>query len=90
MTEPLISFQKKLDHLYEILDSLQSVAVAFSGGTDSALLAAAAFRRLRDQSVAITAYSGTLAMEEQEDAARIAADIGIRHEMLPADEMKEE
>ena len=90
MIEPLIPFQKKLDHLYEILDSLQSVAVAFSGGTDSALLAAAAFRRLRDQSVAITAYSGTLAMEEQEEAVRIAAEIGIRHEMLPADEMEEE
>jgi len=29
-------------------------------------------------------------MEEQEDAVRIAADIGIRHEMLPADEMEEE
>jgi uncharacterized protein len=29
-------------------------------------------------------------MEEQEDAVRIAADIGIRHFMLPADEMEDE
>lgn len=90
MTEKPTSLQKKTARLNEILDSMQSVAIAFSGGTDSALLAAAAFRRLQDQSVALTAYSATLAMEEQEDAARIAGIIGIRHVMLPADEMAEE
>ena len=90
MTEPVLHFQKKIDRLNEILDSLQSVAVAFSGGTDSALLAAVAFRRLKDQAVAITAYSATLAMAEQEDAARIAAGIGIRHVLLPADELSVE
>ena len=87
MTENLTLLQEKTARLNEILDSLQSVAIAFSGGTDSALLAAAAFRRLQDKSVALTAYSATLAMEEQEDAARIAEGIGIRHIMLPADEM---
>ena len=85
-----IALQDKLNSLNHILASLQSVAVAFSGGTDSALLAAAAFRCLGDKAVAITAYSPTLAMEEQEDAARIAAGIGIRHVLLLADELAEE
>jgi len=79
--------QIKVTRLNEILDSLQSAAVAFSGGTDSAFLAAAAFRRLQDRAVALTAYSSTLAMEEQSDAIKIADGIGIRHLMLPADEM---
>jgi pyridinium-3,5-biscarboxylic acid mononucleotide sulfurtransferase len=85
-----LTLQKKLIHLNEILDSLQSVAIAFSGGADSALLAAAAFRRLKHKAVAITAFSPTLAMEEQDDAVKIAAEIGIRHVMLPADELESE
>ena len=87
MSDKTTLLQSKMTRLNEILDSLQSVAVAFSGGTDSALLAAAAFRRLQDKAVSITAYSSTLAMEEQSDAIKIAAGIGIRHLMLPADEM---
>ena len=90
MSQPTSTFQDKIDRLNHILASMQSVAVAFSGGTDSALLAAAAFRCLGDKAVAITAYSPTLAMEEQEDAARIAAGIGIRHVLLLADELAEE
>ncbi len=90
MTKLTSALQKKAVLLDEILDSLQSVAVAFSGGTDSALLAAASFRQLQDRAVAVTAFSSTLAMEEQQDASRIAAGIGIRHIMLPADEMTEE
>ena len=82
--------EEKLAKLYAILDSMPNVAVAFSGGTDSALLAEAAFRRLKDKAVAVTAYSSTLAMTEQEDAANIAAGIGIRHVLLPADELGEE
>lgn len=90
MSENTTLLQKKTARLNEILDSLQSVAVAFSGGADSSLLAAAAFRRLQDKAVAVTAYSATLAMEEQEDAVRIASGIGIRHVMLPVDEMDAE
>ena len=82
--------EEKINKLFTILDSMPNVVVAFSGGTDSALLAAAVFRRLRDKSVAVTAYSPTLAMSEQEDAANIAAGIGIRHVLLPADELAEE
>ena len=90
MNENDVLLRQKTDRLNTILDSLGSVAVAFSGGTDSALLAAAAFRRLRDNAVAVTACSATLAMEEQQEAAAIAAAIGIRHQMLPADELTDE
>ena len=90
MTQDTVSVPNKLSRLNELLTSMRRVAVAFSGGTDSALLAAAAARCLGKNAVAVTAYSPTLAMEEQEDAARIAAGIGIRHILLRADELAEE
>jgi len=40
------SLQKKLDALYSIIDSLGTVAVAFSGGVDSAFLLKTAHDRL--------------------------------------------
>ena len=82
--------EDKLKKLNAILDSFSNAVVAFSGGTDSALLAAAAYQRLKSDAVALTAYSSTLALSEQEDAATIAAGIGIRHVLLPADELSEE
>jgi len=88
--DDLTLLKNKTLRLNEILDSLQSAVIAFSGGADSAMLAAAAFSRLRDRVVAVTVISSTLAMEEQEDAVSVAAGIGIRHVMLPVDELKEE
>ena len=82
--------ETKLLKLNEILTSMQKVVVAFSGGADSALLAAAAERQLHGNAVAVTAYSASLAMSEQEDAVKIASFIGIRHVLLPADELTAE
>lgn len=69
---------------------MQSVAVAFSGGTDSAFLSAAAFKALRDRAVAVTVVSATLGMSEQAEAARVAAEVGIRHVLLPVNEMDDD
>lgn len=56
-----------------------SVAVAFSGGVDSAVVAKAAVLALQDQAVAITAVSPSLAASELQIARSEAAAIGIRH-----------
>jgi uncharacterized protein len=64
------------------------VAVAFSGGVDSAVVARAAVLAWQDAAVAITAVSPSLAASEREDARRSAAEIGIRHVELSTNEFQ--
>jgi uncharacterized protein len=58
------------------------VAVAFSGGIDSTVVAKAAFLALGDLAVAVTANSPSVARSELEDARRLAGLIRIRHEVI--------
>lgn len=56
------------------------LAVAFSGGTDSALVLAAAVRATGpDEVLAVTADSASLAARELADAAAFAQSLGVRH-----------
>jgi pyridinium-3,5-biscarboxylic acid mononucleotide sulfurtransferase len=72
--------------LIERLRSYGSVAVAYSGGVDSAVVAKAAALALGDQAVAVTAVSPSLASSELEIARREAVLIGIRHVELQTSE----
>ena len=74
--------------LVERLRSYGSVAIAFSGGVDSAVVANAAFLALGDRAVAVTAVSSSLAASELEIARREAIMIGIRHVELQTQEFK--
>jgi len=69
----------KRDRLLELLRELPGVAVAFSGGIDSTVVAKAAFLALGSNAVAVTADSASVARSELGDARRLAAVIGIRH-----------
>ncbi len=73
----------KLRKLETLLAELGSAVVGFSGGVDSSFLAAAAQRVLGEKAVAVTCCSPTLPASEREEAAAIAAIIGIRHILLP-------
>jgi uncharacterized protein len=64
-----------------------SVLVAYSGGIDSALVAALAFRAVGDRALALTAAAETLAGAELDHARRVAAEIGIRHEVITYSEL---
>lgn len=82
-THPLSpALQEKRDCLLHLLASLGRVAVAFSGGVDSAVVAQAAFLAAPDRALAITAVSPSLASGERELAARVAAQIGIPHRVV--------
>ncbi len=65
--------------LIERIRSLGSVAVAFSGGVDSAVVAKAAVEAVGSNAVAVTAVSPSLATGELQIAREEAAAIGIRH-----------
>ncbi|HEY7296035.1 MAG TPA: ATP-dependent sacrificial sulfur transferase LarE [Dehalococcoidia bacterium] len=77
----------KMQHLSAILHDLGSVVIAFSGGVDSTFLAAAAFEALGDRALAVTGISPSVAPAEREEAAELAARIGVRHRTLDTSEM---
>jgi uncharacterized protein len=76
----------KRDALLARLAGLQSCAVAFSGGVDSAVVAMAAHLALGENAVAVTGVSASLAQGELEEARRVAELIGIRHVALDTEE----
>ncbi|MFM7151281.1 MAG: ATP-dependent sacrificial sulfur transferase LarE [Gemmataceae bacterium] len=74
------------DRLLAWFKPFQSVAVAFSGGIDSTLVAKAAHLAKGDSALAFTADSPSVPRTELEEASRLAKLIGIRHEILPTAE----
>jgi len=81
------SLKEKTGHLLSMIKDMKKAVVAFSGGTDSTLLAAAAFRALGDNAAAVTAFSPTLPEAELQEAKNLAALLGIRHVILPVSEL---
>ncbi|MDA0160540.1 ATP-dependent sacrificial sulfur transferase LarE [Solirubrobacter ginsenosidimutans] len=66
---------------------LDSVVVAFSGGVDSSVVAAIAHQALGDKALAVTAVSPAVAQGELDGARRVAAHIGIAHEIVNTNEL---
>ena len=64
-----------------------SALVAYSGGVDSAVVAALAHRALGERALAVTAAAETLAGAELDHARRLAVEIGIRHEVVTYSEL---
>jgi uncharacterized protein len=88
MAESGVEAGARLAHLEQILSELPMVAVAFSGGTDSAFLLAVCLEVLgTERVVAMTADSPLLPREELTTARRVAQRLGARHQVLAFDEL---
>jgi len=74
------------DRLIETLKGYGRVAVAYSGGVDSTVVAQAAQIALGDAAIAVTAVSDSLAEGEREEAEALARRIGIRHRVIRTEE----
>jgi uncharacterized protein len=77
---------EKRNRLLDLLAGYGRVAVAFSGGIDSTVVAKAARIACEDRAVAVTAVSLSLASGEREEAEELARLIGIEHRVIETTE----
>jgi uncharacterized protein len=73
------SIDELATRLIQTIRGYRRVAVAFSGGVDSTVVAKAAHLALGPDAIAVTGNSDSLAHKELDDAVRLARQIGIRH-----------
>lgn len=79
---------QKFEHLKQNLASLGSVAIAFSGGVDSAFLLKTAHDVLGSQAAAVTIHASVFPDRESGEAADFCRRYGIRQIIRTADPLK--
>ncbi len=82
--------QQKYDKLTKVLLRLEGVAVGYSGGIDSVLLAKAATETLGPRAVAVMAISESYPRAEREEALKVAKQIGLEVVQVETNELAHE
>lgn len=85
MTEAV---REKEARLHDLLQGMESIIVAYSGGVDSAYLACAAARARPGRVICVTADSPSYPRRHREIAERIARDFSLPHEFIATSEME--
>ena len=83
----MMNTEEKYDKLKKYLQSLGSVAVAFSGGVDSTFLLKTAHDVLGDKCIAVTARSASFPKRELHEAEDFCKKEGIRHFEVDSEEL---
>lgn len=79
----------RYEHLQNILQDMQEVLIAFSGGTDSTFLLKAARDVLGDKVMAVTALSETMPEHEKADADVFAQELKVKHLFINSNELED-
>lgn len=82
------TLQEKYEALQKYLRSLESVAIAFSGGVDSTFLLKAAHDALGKKAVAVTASSCSFPERELKEAVSFCRENGITHYVCRSEELE--
>ncbi|MGQ9476820.1 MAG: ATP-dependent sacrificial sulfur transferase LarE [Actinomycetota bacterium] len=80
-------WREKGKRLREILESLPSAVVAYSGGVDSTLLAYSAFQALGGRMLAVLVTSPLVPPRETSRAIRLSGELGFPLHVVEADEL---
>jgi uncharacterized protein len=84
-----MELQEKQVNLTGILQTMRSVAVAYSGGVDSTYLLKVAYDCLGEGAIALTAVSSSLPAHELAEAQQITRQIGVRHVLIDSHETED-
>jgi uncharacterized protein len=79
---------EKLEELRAALRGMQRALVAYSGGVDSSFLLRVAAEELGDGVVALTTRSPTAPEDDEAVAVALAAELGVRHLVIDANELE--
>lgn len=81
------ALKEKYENLLELLRSYGSVAVAFSGGVDSALLLYVSREALSDKVLAVTVQTPGYPAHEQKDADELLSQLQVQHLTIAVDQL---